>query len=381
MNIEAVNLPILGREEISAVSSVLRGGALTSAANLGGSRVRSFESAVSSFTGSKYAVAVNSGTAALQAALYALGIGQGDEVLIPSFTFVATANAVMSVGARPVFVDIVRENYTMDPEDLERRITKKTRAIIPVHLYGNVAYVDRISEIAKKHAVYVIEDAAQSLGSTYGGRHTGTFFEMGCFSMYPSKVVTAGEGGVVVTNSREYRDRLLMIRNHGMTKGYDTSILGLNMRITEMGAAIATEQMKKLPKFLDTRKRNAILLTELLDKISGKDDDIISLPRPRKGENVNWYLYTIAARRRDLLHDRLSERSVGSAAYYSTPVHKTPFYARIASAGNSNSNLGPSQMRLTNTEWAASVVLSLPVHPGITIRDVKTVAGAVRDAF
>jgi len=161
MNIEAVNLPILGREEISAVSSVLRGGALTSAANLGGSRVRSFESAVSSFTGSKYAVAVNSGTAALQAALYALGIGQGDEVLIPSFTFVATANAVMSVGARPVFVDIVRENYTMDPEELERRINKKTRAINPVHLHGNVAYVDRISEIAKKHAVYVIEDAAQ----------------------------------------------------------------------------------------------------------------------------------------------------------------------------------------------------------------------------
>ena len=190
-----INLPILGKEEINAVKSILLKGSLTSASNLGGKNVQEFEKAASSFVKSKFAVAVNSGTAALQAALYALDVKQGDEVLLPSFTFVATANAVVSVGAKPVFVDILKENYTMDPNDLKKKITKKSRVVIPVHLYGNVAYIDKILEISKKQGLKTIEDSAQSLGSTYKGKHTGTFSDLGCYSLYPGKVITAGEGG------------------------------------------------------------------------------------------------------------------------------------------------------------------------------------------
>ena len=289
----AINVPIIGKEEISAVNSVLKNGALTSSANNGGKHVQEFEQAASSFVKSKYAIAVNSGTAALQAALYAMDVKHGDEVLVPSFTFVATANAVVSVGAKPIFVDILKENYTIDPDDLEKKITKKTRAIIPVHLYGNVAQVERLSEIAKKYNLPIIEDSAQSLGSTYKGKHTGTFFEMGCYSMYPAKVMTSGEGGFVVTNNKKLRDRLLMIRNHGMVRGYDTKIFGLNLRLPEINAAIATIQMKKLPNFLNSRKKNAELLSKLISDLN------IKLPNQRKNENVNWYLYTIATKKRD----------------------------------------------------------------------------------
>ena len=191
MNI-AINIPLVGKEEISAVTSILKKGALTSAANQGGKHVQEFEKLASKFVKSKYAVAVNSGTAALQAALYALDIKKGDEVLVPSFTFVATANAVVSTGAKPVFVDILKENFTINPDDIEKKITKKTRAIIPVHIYGNVANIERLSEISKKNNIPIVEDSAQSLGSTYKRKHTGTFFEMGCYSMYPAKVMTAG---------------------------------------------------------------------------------------------------------------------------------------------------------------------------------------------
>ena len=181
MNIP-INIPFVGKEEISVVTSILKNGALTSSANHGGKHVQEFEKSVSSFVNSKFTIAVNSGTAALQAALYALDIKHGDEVLIPSFTFVSTANSVLSTGARPVFVDILKDNFTIDPEQLEKNITKKTKAIVPVHLYGNVAYLDKISEIAKKFNIPIIEDSAQSLGSTFKNKHTGTFFEMGCYS-------------------------------------------------------------------------------------------------------------------------------------------------------------------------------------------------------
>ncbi|MFB5613318.1 MAG: DegT/DnrJ/EryC1/StrS family aminotransferase, partial [Nitrosarchaeum sp.] len=282
----AINVPFVGKDEINAVTSILKNGTLTSAANLGGKHVQSFEKLVSLFIKSKYVVAVNSGTAALQAALYALDIKKGDEVLVPSFTFVATANSVVSTGAKPVFVDILKENYTMDPDDLQKKITKKTRAIMPVHLYGNVAFIDRISEIAKKHNLPIIEDSAQSLGSTYKGKHAGTFSDLGCWSMYPAKVMTSGEGGFVATNNKKLRDKILMIRNHGMVHGYDTKMFGLNLRLPEINAAIATVQMKKLPNFLKIRKQNAELLTKLLSDLK------IKLPTQRKDENPNWYLYT-----------------------------------------------------------------------------------------
>jgi len=354
-----INIPIVGKEEITAVTSILKNGALTSAANQGGKHVQNFEKSVASFVKSKYAIAVNSGTAALQASLYALDIKNGDEVLVPSFTFVATANAVVSTGAKPVFVDILKENYTMDPDDLEKKITKKTRAIIPVHLYGNIADVDRLAEISKKYNLPIIEDSAQSLGSKYKGKHSGTFFEMGCYSMYPAKVMTAGEGGFIVTNNKKLRDKLLMIRNHGMVRGYDTKIFGLNLRLPEISAAIATVQMKKLPNFLKTRKQNAELLSKLLSDLK------ITLPHQRKNENVNWYLYTIAIEKRDKLLKKLNEKGIGAASYYPTPVHKTPFYKL--------------NTKLPVTEWASSHVLSLPIHPKVTQKNIEFIAKTIRD--
>lgn len=355
----AINIPIVGKEEISAVTSILKNGALTSAANLGGKHVQDFEKSVASFVNSKYAIAVNSGTAALQAALYALDIKKGDEVLVPSFTFVATANAVVSTGAKPVFVDILKENFTIDPDDLEKKITKKTRAIIPVHLYGNVAIIERLSEISKKYNIPIIEDSAQSLGSTYKEKYTGTFFEMGCYSMYPAKVMTAGEGGFVVTNNKNLRDKLLMIRNHGMVHGYDTRIFGLNLRLPEINAAIATVQMKKLPNFLKSRRNNAKLLSKLLSDLK------VILPIERKNENVNWYLYTISSDKRDKLLKKLNEKGIGAASYYPTPIHKTPFYK--------------SKTKLSVTDWASSHVLSLPIHPGVTQKNIEFIAKTMHE--
>jgi dTDP-4-amino-4,6-dideoxygalactose transaminase len=355
----AINIPLVGKEEISAVTSILKNGALTSAANQGGKHVQNFEKSAASFVKSKYVVAVNSGTAALQAALYALDVKKGDEVLVPSFTFVATANAVVSTGAKPVFVDILKENYTLDPDDLEKKITKKTRAIIPVHLYGNIANIERLSEISKKYNIPIIEDSAQSLGSTYKRKHAGTFFEMGCWSMYPAKVMTAGEGGFIATNNKKLRDKLLMIRNHGMVHGYDTKMFGLNLRLPEINAAIATVQIKKLPNFLKIRKQNAELLSKLLSDVK------IKLPPQRKNENVNWYLYTIALKNRDKLLKKLNEKGIGAASYYPTPVHKTPFYK--------------VKTKLPITDWAASNVLSLPVHPKVTSKNIEFIAKTIHD--
>ena len=353
-----VNIPIIGKEEISEVMAVLKNGALTSAANFGGKNVQELEREVCNFVKSKYSVAVNSGTAALQVALYALDIKSGDEVLLPSFTFVATANAVVSVGAKPVFVDIVRDNYTMDPADLKRKITKKSKAVIPVHLYGNVAYMDEISEIASKHNLHVIEDAAQSMGSSYKGKQTGTFSEIGCFSLYAAKVMTSGEGGVVVTSSKKLREKLLMIRNHGMVHGYDTRMLGLNFRLPEINAAIGKIQMRKLPRFLLKRKKNAKILTELL---SGLD---MTLPQKRKHEEVNWYLYTVATKSRNRMMRDLNSGGIGAAVYYSTPVHRTPYYGK--------------KLSLPVTDWAAGSVLSLPVQPMVTEDNLRLTAKIIR---
>ncbi len=353
-----INTPILGTDEIKAIKSILLEGSLTSSSKLGGKNVQELEKLASSYVKSKFAIAVNSGTAALQASLYALDIKNGDEVLLPSFTFVATANSVMSVGAKPVFVDILKENFTMDPIDLKKKITKKSKIIIPVHLYGNVAYIDEISKIAKKHNLKIIEDAAQSLGSTLKGKHTGTFSELGCYSLYPGKVITAGEGGFIVTNNRKLKEKLQMIRNHGMVHGYDTRILGLNLRLPEISAAIAKIQLKKLPNFLRKRRKNAKILSELLSNTG------IKIPNERKNEKVNWYLYTITTKRRDHLIKKLNSEGIGATAYYPTPVHKTPFYKK--------------KIKLPNTDWAASHVLSLPIQPLVTTKNLHLMAKIIR---
>ena len=354
-----INTPILGKEELSAVVSVVKSGGLTSASKDGGKNVQEFEKSVRSFVKAKYAISVNSGTAALQAALYALDIKKGDEVIVPSFTFVASANAIASTGAKPVFADILKENFTIDPESITKKITRKTKAIMPVHLYGHISSLDRIKEIAKKHNLSVVEDAAQSLGSTFKGKQTGTFFQLGCYSLYPGKVITSGEGGVIVTNNKKLYEKLQMIRNHGMVKGYDSKIFGLNLRLPEINAAIAKIQIKKLPKFIQVRKRNANLLSDLLS------DTKIKIPFEQKNEKFNWSLFTVAIKNRDSILKKLNSKGIGAAVYYPIPVHKIPIY-KIKS-------------KLTNTDWASQHVLSLPVHPNVSAKNVEFIAKTVRD--
>ena len=354
-----INTPILGKEEMSAALSAVKSGVLTSASRDGGRNVREFERSARAFLKTRYAVSVNSGTAALQAALYALDIKKGDEVIVPSFTFVASANAIASTGAKPVFADIIKENFTIDPESIAKKITRKTKAIMPVHLYGHISPLGRIKEIAKKHNLSVVEDAAQSLGSTFEGRHTGTFFEMGCYSLYPGKVMTAGEGGIIATGSKKLYEKLQMIRNHGMVRGYDSKIFGLNLRLPEISAAIAKIQIKKLPGFIRSRRRNAKMLSDLLS------DSNVHLPLEGKGEKFNWSLYTITTRNRDHILKKLNSRGMGAAVYYPVPVHRIPIYK----TGDG----------LPNTDWASKHVLSLPVHPNVTAKDIERIAKNVRD--
>ena len=356
-----INIPDIDEQEIREVTSVLSEKALTSASFEGGKRVRQFEDLLSNFVKSKFAVAVNSGTSALQASLYALDIKPNAEVLIPSFTFVATANSVKSIGAKPVFVDILKDNFTMDPDDMKKKITKRTKAIIPVHLYGHVAYMKEIMEIAKKHDLEIIEDASQSLGSKFKGKHSGTFSRLGCFSMYAAKVMTAGEGGAIVTDDKKLFEKLKQIRNHGLSKHHITSKFGLNLRLPEINAAIAKIQMKKLPTFLRQRKKNAQILTEFL-----QNHDII-LPKERKNEVMNWYLYTVTLKQRDKIMNKLNSAGIGAAVYYNPPIHQTPYYK--------------TKKTLTATEWASRHVISLPIHPKVKKSDllkIKKVLSAYR---
>ncbi|WP_292639917.1 DegT/DnrJ/EryC1/StrS aminotransferase family protein [Nitrososphaera sp.] len=358
-----INRPWLGEEEKLEVMRVIEENALTSAASDGGRRVRDFESALGSYLGSKHVIAVNSGTAALHAALLAAGVGPGDDVLLPAFTFVATANAVVASGARPVFVDIKKSDYTIDSQDMKRKIGRRTKAVIPVHLYGHPCDAE-IFEIAEKRSLAVIEDACQSLGSTFRGRQTGTLGMMGCFSTYASKVLTSGEGGAIATDDDRLAGKLKMIRNHGMVHGYDTRVLGLNLRLPEMSAAIAKVQMGKLGAMLDARRRNAELMSRLLSGVKG-----VALPAETADKKFNWYLYTVAfatAKAREAAKVALEKAGIGSAVYYDPPVHRTPFYRKAA-----------PKTKLPATEWCAGRVLSLPVHPGVAQADVERTAATI----
>ncbi|MFL6513224.1 MAG: DegT/DnrJ/EryC1/StrS family aminotransferase [Nitrososphaera sp.] len=366
-NMIPINKPWIGEEEKREVICVLEENALTTAARDGGKRVRDFESLMKNYLKIKHVVSVNSGTSALYAALLAAGINPGDEVLSPSFTFVATANAVVAAGGRPIFVDIKKEDYTMDASDLKAKITQRSKVVVPVHLYGHPCDIDEIGELAEKNSLHLIEDACQSLGSSYKKKQTGTLGTMGCFSMYASKVLTAGEGGAIATDNDDLADKLKMIRNHGMVEGYDTRMLGLNLRLPELSAAVAKMQMQKLDKLLQIRRRNADLLSKLLFTSSEKYE--VKMPEETADKRFNWYLYTITLQHeRDKVKNALVQNSVGATVYYSPPVHKMPLYARIAS----------ETKKLPVTEWCADHVLSLPVHPYVTEADVSHIADSLK---
>ncbi len=359
MDFLPINVPVLGEAEKRAVLSVMDSGKLTDGSYEGGRMVKEFESKVRRLLGVKHAIAVNSGTAALHSVLVAMGVKGGDEVVVPSFTFVATANVVLACGAKPVFVD-TKPDYNMDPEKFRKAVTKKTKVVIPVHLYGYPADMDELREVAERHSVRVVEDAAESLGAEYHGRQTGTLSDAGCFSLYATKVATSGEGGAVSTDSDELADRLRLIRNHGVLHGYDSRSLGFNYRLPEMAAAVASVQMDRLPGFLEARRRNARVLDEGRRGIPGAEF------RQRESDRTHvYYLYTLYLKKnRDAVLERLNSKGVGAAVYFRTPVHKTPLYASEGLSGKA----------LTQTESACGHVLSLPVHPGLSPADVDRVS-------
>ena len=348
-----INMPLVGDEEVKAVEEVLRSGRLTEWRPSGGPMVRRFEEAFASYIGVKHAISMSSGTAALHAALMAAGVGAGDEVIVPSFTFVATANAVLLAGARPVIVDIDLDTYNIDVDEARRAISERTKAIIPVHLYGLPADMKPIMELAEERGLVVIEDAAQAHGAEYWGRRVGGLGHMACFSFYSTKVMTTGEGGMVTTDDDELAERLRSIRTHGQREGFDTYILGHNYRMTEIQAAIGLAQLRKVEGFLERRRRNASILSEVLSRVEG-----VKLPIEPRGFKHSWYLYTIRVepRVRDMLVERLNAMGVGAAVYYRVPVHRTPLHARASRAHG----------ELRRAEEASRTVLQLPVHPGVS---------------
>jgi dTDP-4-amino-4,6-dideoxygalactose transaminase len=352
--------------ESKAAMEVLAGGMLTDATYSGGKQVKEFERKLAALLGVKHAVAVNSGTAALQTSLMAYNVKAGDEVILPAFTFEATANVVVACSAKPVFAD-VQSDYTIDPADVRKKITKKTKAIIPVHLYGYPVDLDEIREIAQANSVRVIEDAAESLGAEYKGKQTGNTDDAGCFSLYATKVITSGEGGAISTNDDDMADKLRMMRNHGMRDGYDTRILGYNYRLPEISAALASVQMDKLPEFIEARRRNAAALTDAISGLKG-----VSMRQTKTDRKNIFYLYTLhVEKERDKLHERLRAKGIGAAIYWKTPVNRMPLYAEM----------GFADLQLPVVYDAADHVLSLPVHPGVKPAEIDYIAAELKSAL
>ncbi len=351
--------PQIGEEERQAVLAVLDSGHLAQ-----GAVVEAFEREFATWCGVEHAVAVNSGTAALHLALMAHSIGQGDEVITSPFTFVASANAALFVGARPVFVDIEPATYCLDPAKVEAAITPKTRAIMPIDLYGQPAAMDDLRQIAERHRLLLIEDACQAHGATIGGRKAGALGVTATFSFYPTKNMTTAEGGMVTTPYAEVAAKVGMLRQHGATERYHHLALGFNFRMTEIAAAIGRAQLKKLDAWNEIRRRNASFLDEGLAGVPR-----IRTPRERPGCRHVYHQYTVLVEGdRDAIQARLKELGVGTAVHYAVPVHRQPLYLE----------LGYGSVSTPVAEHAANHVLSLPVHPGLTESDLERIVGAVR---
>jgi dTDP-4-amino-4,6-dideoxygalactose transaminase len=324
-----------------------------------------FEKEIAQLSGAAHGAGVASGTDALVLALRACGVGAGDEVLIPPFTFVATASAVSALGARPVFVDIRPDTYNIDPSDLARRLTPRTRAIIAVHLYGLACDMDPILDFARAHDLRVIEDNAQSIGANYKGRRTGSMGDAACMSFYPTKNLGAyGDAGMVVTNSGEMALRLKSLRNHGQSAKYVSSEPGWNSRLDEIQAAILRVKLRHLPEWQRARQAHAAAYTKLLLGIPG-----VAPPFIPEGYGHVFHQYTIRVERRDALVQILNQRKIGNAVYYPVPLHLQPLY----------SSLGHKSGDFPHAEHAAQEVLSLPMFPELRSEQITRVAEAVSE--
>jgi dTDP-4-amino-4,6-dideoxygalactose transaminase len=358
----SINLPIIGEEEINAVTDVLKNGPLTSSLGTG-PKVTAFEQEFADFVDVSYAVAVNTGTSALHLALVSAGLKPGDEVILPSFTFVATAEAVVMAGGIPVFADIDPLSFNINPKEIEEKITIKTKIILPVDLFGLPANLKPIREIALLKNLVVIEDAAQAHGATYLGKPVGSIADAACWSFYASKNMTTGEGGIITTNSDDMAKSLSMLRTHGEKTKYSSLTLGYNYRMSEIQAAIGLVQLKKLPNFVTKRTKNAKKLTKLLSK-----ETRLELPSDSEDITSGWNLYTVKIKdsnekERNRIVESLRNNGVGAAIYYVNPIHIMPYYKE---------NFG--SYHLPETEDAAKKVFSLPVHPGLKESQVEYIA-------
>jgi perosamine synthetase len=349
--------PQIDEAEVKAVTDVLRSGIIAQ-----GQRVVDFENAFAEYSGADYAIAVNSGTAALHAALLAHGIGKGDEVITSPFSFIATANSILYTNARPVFSDIESETYNLDPEQVAEKITSKTKAIMPVHLYGHPADMKAIMEIAEDHNLAIIEDACQAHGAKYDGKTVGSF-GTGAFSFYPTKNMTTSEGGIITTNNRDVADKCRMIRSHGSSQRYLHEMLGFNLRMTDICAAIGLVQLGKLKDYTARRKQNAKRLTDGLQNIEG-----ISCPTTKKDCEHVFHQYTIRSQKRDELASFLNQKEIGTGIHYPIPIHKQPLYQELGYADV-----------LPESEKASLEVLSLPVHPQLSESEIDIIIDSIKE--
>ena len=360
-------------DDIQAVVEVLKSDFLTT-----GPKVAEFERCVAEYTNTKYAVAISNGTAALHATCFAAGIGPGDEVITTPLTFAASANCVLYCGGKPVFADINPNTYNILPEEIEKRITSRTKAIIPVHFTGQACEMDEIQRIAKKHGLMVIEDGAHALGAEYKGKKIGGLSDMTTFSFHPVKHITTGEGGMIMTNDKELYKRLSLFRTHGITRNqdfmtenqgdwyYEQLELGYNYRISDIQCALGISQMQRLPEFLRRRREIAEAYNEAFCDTEG-----ILIPEQAKGTLNSWHLYVIQVIGGDRkeIFDRLRREGIGVNVHY-IPVYKHPYYQRN----------GYGQVCCKNAEKVYGRMISLPIYPDLTEGEQEYVIEKVKEA-
>ncbi|WP_342810718.1 DegT/DnrJ/EryC1/StrS family aminotransferase [Natronosalvus hydrolyticus] len=354
--------PDIGPDAYDRVHAILESGQLAD-----GPEVRQFESAFARYCGADHGVATTNGTTALVTALKALDIGDGDAVVTTPFSFVASANAIRLAGATPVFADINPETYTLDPDAVERVVRQRSDVVglLPVHLYGLPADMDRLLEIAAAHDLVVLEDACQAHGAVIDGQPVGRFGDAACFSFYPTKNMTTGEGGMITTTRDDIAERAASHINHGRDvsgdRGYDHVRLGNNHRLTSLAAAIGRSQLERLPEFTHARQANAATYDERLADLP------LETPSVPNGMEHVYHQYTISTDERDALASWLADRDIGTGIYYPTPIHQQPAYDSVSTAASSH----------PHAEAAARRVLSLPVHPNLSDDELETVIEAI----
>ncbi len=350
-----ISKPFIGDAEKEAVLAVLESGMLAQ-----GPRTAALENRFAEVCGVEHAVATSSGTTALHLALLTNGIGPGDEVITTPFTFIASANSILFAGAKPVFVDIEEETFNIDAGLIERAITPRTKGIMPVHLYGCMCDMESIESIAERHGLKIIEDACQAVGATHKGRFAGSI-GTGTFSLYATKNVMSGEGGMITTNDADIAQQCRMMRNHGMQRRYYHDMLGYNFRMTDLHAAIGLAQMERLEAFTQKRRENAATLTE----------KIISVITPKVPEGFEhvWHQYTVRitdGHDRDAAVKRLADAGIGTGVFYPVPVHMQGYMRELF-----------GEISLPVVERLAKEVFSLPVHPQLTQDDLEKIIDEV----